>query len=245
MQAVALVDLPQHSGGYTGSDTVGWDVTRHHRAGGDDASRSDGHATAHRRTGAQPAVIPDGDGFGILQRMAAVGVICIGSFFGDKRMVGRGQRHIGSNEHIVPQRNGRYIQKYAVVVDETVPPHIDIHAVLAVKGCKRLEILPFCGGDQALQRTLLGLGTPQREAVEPVTAAHTHPVPLGNLRIGRRIETPRHHPLPFTARPALIHDQSLLYVRLYRYRYRAVSNANRFIGSTGSASSSNHSCWSR
>ena len=160
-------------------------------------------------------------------------------------MVGRGQRHIESNEHIVPQRNGRYIQKYAVVVDETVPPHIDIHAVLAVKGCKRLEILPFCGGDQALQRTLLGLGTPQREAVEPVTAAHTHPVPLGNLRIGRRIETPRHHPLPFTARPALIHDQSLLYVRLYRYRYRAVSNANRFIGSTGSASSSNHSCWSR
>ncbi len=91
-------------------------------AGGDDASRSDGHATAHRRTGAQPAVIPDGDGFGILQRMAAVGVICIGSFFGDKRMVGRGQRHIGFNEHIVPQRNGCYIQKYAVVVDETVPP---------------------------------------------------------------------------------------------------------------------------
>ena len=75
MQAVALADLPQHSGGYTGSDTVGWDVPCHHRAGGDDAARSDGHAAAHRRTGAQPAVIPDGDGFGILQRMAAVGVL--------------------------------------------------------------------------------------------------------------------------------------------------------------------------
>lgn len=73
MQAVALVDLPQHSGGYTGSDTVGWDVPCHHRACGDDAARSDGHATTHRRTGAQPTVIPDGDGFGILQRMAAVG----------------------------------------------------------------------------------------------------------------------------------------------------------------------------
>ena len=75
MYAVALADLPQHLGGYAGGNAVGWDVTRHHRAGGDDASRSDGHATAHRRTGAQPTVIPDGDGFGILQRMAAVGIL--------------------------------------------------------------------------------------------------------------------------------------------------------------------------
>ena len=40
-------------------------------------------------------------------------------------------------------------------------------------------------------------------------------------------------------------DRSLLYARLYRYRYRAVSNANRFTGSAGSTDSSIHSCWSR
>ena len=154
-------------------------------------------AAAHRHAGGKPTVVPDGDGFGILQRMAAVGVVCIGSFFGDKRMVGRGQRHIGSNEYIVPQRNGRYIQKHTFVVDKAVLPHMDVHAVFAVKRRKNLEIPAHCGWNQLLQRPLLGLCPPQRDAVEAVAAQHARPMPLRYLRIRRVIEPPRHHAFPF------------------------------------------------
>ena len=75
-------------------------------------------------------------------------------------MVRRGQCHMGADEHIVPQCDGRYVQKYAVVIDETVLPHMDVHAVLAVKGRKDLEVFSLPGGDQPFQSPLLGLGVP-------------------------------------------------------------------------------------
>ena len=101
MYAVALADLPQHLGGCAGGNAVGWDVAGHHRAGGNDTARPDGYAAADRHAGAQPAVVPDGHGLGVLQLVAAVGGVGKGSFLGDKRMVGRGQRHIGADDPMI------------------------------------------------------------------------------------------------------------------------------------------------
>ena len=198
VQTVALADLPQHLGGNPGSNAVGRNIAGHYRTGGDDAARPDGHTAAHRHTGAQPAVVPDGDGLGILQLVAAVGIVRIGPLLRHERVVGRGQRYVGANEDVIPQRDGCHVQKHAVVVDEAVPSHVDVHTVFAVKGRESLEIFPFRRGDQPLQRPLLGLGAPQGNAVESVAAEHARAVPLGDLRIGGAVEPSRYHALPFT-----------------------------------------------
>lgn len=140
---------------------LGGDVPRDHRTGGDDAPRPDGHAAAHRHAGGKPAVVPDGDGRGVLQLMMAVRIVRKCPLLRGKGMVGRSQRHIGADQHIVPHRNGRHVQKHTFVVDKAALPHMDVHAVFAVKRRKNLEIPAYCGGNQLLQRPLLGLCPPQ------------------------------------------------------------------------------------
>ena len=104
--------------------------------------------------------------------MIAVGVVGGQTLLGEKRMHGRCKGDIGADPDAVSEGDRRNVEKCAVIIDETALPHMDIHAVFAVKRREHGKPVSLRRRDQLFQGALFCLCPPHGNLIETVTAAH-------------------------------------------------------------------------
>src|SRR5690606_27604895 len=114
-------------------DDTGRHVPGHHRAGADHGVVADGHARQHDDPAAQPHVVPDGDGPGGLQLVAARLRL--------QRVCGGEQLHVGPDLAVLADGDRRDVQRGQVVVDEGAGADGDVAAVVDVQRRPDLGLL--------------------------------------------------------------------------------------------------------
>ncbi len=108
-------------------------IPRYNAARTDHTAFPNGHTAAYHYIGCKPTVVLYGDGLGVFQIIVTV-ILSLAyiSIFRQQRVHGRGQRHIGTDYHIVADAHRAYIQTREVEIGPAEPAEGGIAAVIKI-----------------------------------------------------------------------------------------------------------------